>query len=361
MTILLFFIILALLILVHEAGHFCVAKLFRIRVDEFGLGFPPRLLSWKKGETRYSLNLIPFGGFVKIFGEDPTEPVPESEGERNFARKSRSVQAAVLVAGIVGNMFLAWVLLSLGFMTGLPAPQGAFADVPLQNPQLTVLEVVPNSPAAAAGVRAGDTITALTRDNETREHPNADMASAFIARSEKAIQITLRQNGEEKIISVVPTQGIVEGKPAIGIAMETVGTVRLPLHRAFWEGGKTTIVLTGETARALAEFVRSAFTGDADIKSLTGPVGIAGLVGDARSEGAAALLLLTALISINLALINLVPFPALDGGRLLFVGIEAIGRKPLPPRIAHTANAVGFLILLLLLALVTANDLSRFW
>ncbi len=359
MTLFLFFIVLAVLVLVHEAGHFLAAKFFRIRVDEFGLGFPPRLFSWRRGETRYSLNLIPFGGFVKIFGEDPTEEIKNGEGNRNFSQKPRGVQAFVLIAGILGNLLLAWGLLSAGFMAGLPAPADGAWGLPVTSPALTVVEVLPDSPAEQAGFRVGDKIRSLTEGARSLAAPSPDTASAFIANTKQSIAFRVERGGKELLVSVAPTQGVVEGRYAIGVAMDMLGVVRFAPVRAAFEGAKTTVFLSVETARALGQLVRDAFTGDADFKNLAGPVGIAGLVGEARAQGVTPLLSLTALISINLALINLVPFPALDGGRLLFVAIEAARRKALPPKIAQMANAVGFLLLLLFIALITYHDLAR--
>lgn len=360
MTLFLFLVILAVLVLVHEAGHFFVAKFFEIRVDEFGFGFPPRLFSVMRGETRYSVNLIPFGGFVKICGEDPTEEIKEHEAHRNFSRKPRLAQAAVLIAGIVGNFLLAWVLLSVGFVMGTPAPVGAQWGVSVQNAALTIVEVLPGSPAARAGLQVGDTILSFSQGTRALTHPVPDAASAFISDTKNgAVEVQGERKGKMFSLSITPTNAILSDRPAIGIAMDMMGVVRLPLYRAVFEGAKLTVFLSEEVGQSLAGFARDAFVGKANLKNLSGPVGIAGLVGQARTEGVASLLTLASLISINLALINLIPFPALDGGRLLFVAIEAARRKAIPPKIAQYANAVGFVLLLLLMAFITYHDIAR--
>lgn len=360
MTLFLFLVILAVLILVHEAGHFLVAKFFKIRVDEFGFGFPPRLFSISRGETRYSVNLIPFGGFVKIFGEDPTEEIKDHEAHRNFSRKPRLVQAFVLVAGILGNFLLAWVLISAGFMVGMPAPAEGQWGVPVTDAALTIVEVLPDSPASRAGLQTGDKIISLAEGARSLTSPSPDSASAFITETARgAIRMSVERADTPLTFDIEPTSTLIKDKRAIGIAMDMFGIVQLPVHRAVFEGAKITAFLSIEVARSLAGFVRDAFAGEADLKNLAGPVGIAGLVGQARAEGAAPLLSLAALISINLALINLIPFPALDGGRLLFVAIEAIRRRALPAKVAQTANAVGFALLLLFMVFITYHDLAR--
>lgn len=363
MTIILFLVILAVLVLVHEAGHFFVAKLFKIRVDEFGIGFPPRLFSWEKGETRYSVNLIPFGGFVKIFGEDPTEEIKDGDAVHNFSRKPRVVQAVVLVAGVVGNFLLAWALLSFGFAVGLPAPEGNTQfGVPVTGARLTVVEVLPDSPAAHAGLAAGDIIKGLAYGDRLLKIPSAEEASTLIAQASAGPVEMIVERGEKQFyLSITPSSAILEGRPAIGIAMDMVGRIRIPWYRAPVEGLRTAGALTAEVVRSLGGFIRDVFAGSADFKNLAGPVGIASLIGEARAEGLSHLLLLTALISLNLAVINLIPFPALDGGRLLFVALEAVRRKPIPPKVARGANVIGFIFLFIFLALVTAQDIARFW
>jgi len=366
MSVLLFVIILLVLIIAHEFGHFIVAKLSKIRVDEFGIGFPPKAWGWKpkKSETEYSINWIPFGGFVKIFGEDPTpEAVSGPESKRSFVNKPKYIQAAVIVAGVAFNILLAWVLISAGFMTGLPTPVGsAPVGAVVENTELTITAVNPDSPAGVAGILPGDRISALvTSDASLQENISTDAVSEFISQNGgKEIAVLYRRGSERGTIFVTPEDGVLEGRPAIGVTMDMIGTLKLPIHKAIWEGGKTTIALTTAIAVGFWDLIAGSITGNGPgLSSVTGPVGIVGLVGDAADFGFVYLLGFTAFISINLAIINMIPFPALDGGRLLFLIIEAIKRSPIKPVVANTANSIGFVLLILLMLVVTINDVIK--
>jgi regulator of sigma E protease len=358
MPLILFLIILSALVIVHELGHFSVAKYFGIRVDEFGLGYPPRakkLFRWKN--TDFTLNWLPFGGFVKIFGESYAESNGTEKASDSFQHKNRGIQAAVLVAGVVGNFLFAWLLISLGFISGVPAPAGM--DLPVKDPQTVITVVLPGSPADKGGLKTGDAILSLSRNAVPVASVTPESASAFITTSFSPIEFTVKRGDEVSKKLVTPEAGIIGEKPAVGISMETVGIVKLPVHQAIWQGLKTTSLLTLATAEALGGFIMEAVTGKADLSSVTGPVGLVGMVGDVSELGFGYLLTFTALISINLCIINLLPFPALDGGRLLFVAIEAIIRRPIPPRVFNTLNTAGFALLIFLMILVTIHDVGN--
>jgi len=377
MSLLIFLIILSALIIVHELGHFLVAKYYGIRVDEFGLGYPPRaakLFSWKK--TVFTLNWLPFGGFVKIFGENPSEeakPSPWKDSEEakpspwkdskgkglaldSFQTKNRGIQAAVLVAGVVGNFLFAWLLISFGFMSGLPSPTGL--ALPIENPRTVITVVVPGSPAAQAGLKSGDAIVSMSRGDSYAEL-SPEALSEFIARSLEPITLSIERGKTSFTKNLAPQEGLIAGRPALGISMETIGIVDLPLHRAIWEGLKTTVSLTLLTARAIFSLISQAVIGRADLAAVTGPVGIVGMVGDMRELGWNYLVTFAALLSINLSIINLMPFPALDGGRLLFVGIETVTRRPIPSRFFNAVNTAGFALLIFLMILITIQDVRN--
>ncbi len=364
MSIVIFLIILAVLVLVHEFGHFIVAKKSGIRVDEFGLGFPPRLYSKKIGETTYSINLIPFGGFVKIFGENPdAESTVGPDSKRSFINKNRAIQAAVLVAGVTFNILFAWILFSIGYMTGLPSSVGDIPGAEVSNPQVVIISVAKNSPADKAILKPGDMITSLSSGVDSVKDVSVESVQNFIVSHPKEeIVMGIKRGGTAETLSVTPMTANETRKPSIGISMDVIGLVHLPFFQAFYYGGKLTVNWTKYISVKLAEFVSQAFTGRADFSEVTGPVGIVGQVKEAEALGFVYVLSFAAIISINLAIINLIPFPALDGGRLLFVWIEAIRRKPIAPKIANALNSVGFAILILLMLIVTYKDIVKlFW
>lgn len=372
MTILIFILVLVALIVVHELGHFVAAKLFGMRVDEFGIGYPPRAATlWKHNGTEYTLNWLPFGGFVKIYGEDGDEPqkeetpasVEKHRGEP-FNKKPYWQQAVVLVAGIAMNILFAWVLLTGTLLVGMPRALSDAERMKAPDAALMVANVLEKSPASLAGLKEGDRILKASYEDKTYLSNAPDEAfTTFIAQSNGApITLEVERTGETFSLTVRPDTGIVPSEPerfAIGVAVGAVGTVPVSLLEAPIEGAKLTAEVTTQVALGLFHFFSGLFTFSADLSQVSGPVGIAGAVGEASATSIVALLSLTAVISINLALINLLPVPALDGGRLLFVIIESITRRPIPAGIAGTLNTVGFALLILLMLVVTANDVWK--
>ncbi len=362
MSIIIFVIILGVLILVHEFGHFIVAIKSGIKVSEFGIGFPPKiakLFRWK--ETDFTINAIPFGGFVKIFGENPDEEsISGADSSRSFVNKPRWIQALVLVAGVSFNVIFAWILISAGFMSGLPTPVDYQGPGVVENPRVIITTVGVDSPAHLAGLKAGDSIKSVSFNGTSVSQLSPESVSDFIKNhGDEKIDIVYTRGEDEFNTSVTPVSGIVEDKKAIGISMDLIGILRLPVHQALWEGAKTTASLLWSVTSGLAVFLFNTVTFKGDFSQVTGPVGIVGMVGDVSHLGFIYLLSFTAFISLNLAVINLIPFPALDGGRLLFVLIEAIRRKPISPKVANTFNGVGFALLVLLMIVVTVHDVVK--
>ncbi|MDO8430634.1 MAG: site-2 protease family protein, partial [Candidatus Taylorbacteria bacterium] len=297
MTIILFLIVLALLIFVHELGHFIVARACGIRVDAFALGFGPRLFGKTVGETTYSLNLIPFGGYVKIFGEDPnTESISGPDSARSFVHKSKLEQIAVLAAGVAFNFIFAFLLISIAFSVGVPASTESYPEYKdhLKDQHIAITFVNAGSPAEKAGLKAGDTLLASSLEEIQN---NIDKSGT------NGVEIKYIRDGVESSAKVIAEQGIVPDKYAIGIAMDNVGTLRLPFYKSVIESIRFTLHTIVATFVGLYGLVVGMFDGTSSISSVTGPVGIAGLVGDAARLGFTYLLMFTAIISINLGVL----------------------------------------------------------
>ncbi len=361
MTIILFLIILAVLIFVHELGHFVSAKLFGIRVDEFAIGFPPKIIGWKKGETKYSLNLIPFGGYVKIFGEDPNEESMNGEdSKRSFVNAKKWKQAVVLLSGIFMNLVFAWLLISTSFNIGLLTSIDDKYKDRAENTVTMITSIKDGSPAQIAGLKMGDKILNIESGKTKVLMPNTTDIQNIIAESLGEIKIDYKRGNGTSTVNILASSGIVDGKKAIGISMDFVGTVRFGFFESFYEGIKLTAIETKSIAVGLYHFIVGAFSGQNGILAqVSGPVGIVGMVGDAREFGISYLFGFIAMISINLAMLNLVPFPALDGGRVLFVIIEAIIRRRIKPAIANWTNTIGFALLIFLMVFITYKDIVK--
>lgn len=361
MSVIIFLIILSILVFVHEFGHYITAKKNGIRVDEFAIGFPPRIFSWMRGETKWSLNLIPIGGYVKIFGENPDEDSTVGpDSSRSFVNKPKHIQALVLSAGILFNLIFAWLLITLGFIFGFPVPVSDYPAEYIHDTSLVVIATIAESPATTAGVKSGDRIEKVSSvGQELREFTPPAFSDFIASHGDQKIELTLRRDKDVRTVEVTPLAGVLSDRPAIGVSIDTVGTLKLPFFKALIQGTQTTLALIQETIIGLGIFIFDAVRGQGDFSQVSGPVGIAGLVGGVAELGFMYLISLTAFISINLAVINLIPFPALDGGRILFVLIEKIKGTPISPKVANTLNGVGFLLLLLLMVVVTWNDVAK--
>ncbi len=364
MNIIIFIAALALLILVHEAGHFFVAKWSGMRVDEFGLGFPPRAATYEPegSETTYSLNWLPIGGFVKIFGEDLEDiDSDHPDKDRSFSSKSTGKQVAVLVAGVVMNMILAYLLLSLSFMIGKVVMQDNESQ-PLSDKRVIITQVLPDSPAASAGLEPGSRLTELQVGTNTLsgEDITPDEIQDMVSQATSSpVAVTASMGGRTNRATVTP-ETTEEGDRQIGIAMAEVGTLTLGPLDALKRGAQATVNITEQTLAGFYGLLQDAVSGSTErLSQVAGPVGIADFVGDAADRGTAPLFSFVALISINLAILNLLPVPALDGGRIVFSLIEEVRRKPIPPRVAQIVNGVGMALLLLLMILVTYQDILR--
>ena len=374
LSILIFVAVLGLLVFVHELGHFLTAKFHGIHSDEFGFGFPPRLGGVYKDDetgcyrlilgnrdvvtknTIYSLNWIPLGGFVKIKGEDGIEgSTPEAD---SFAEKSAWVRIQVTVAGVVMNLLLAWVLISIVFMIGLPQPIAENERSLYPDARIQILSVKPDTPAASMGLQPGDIILSL--DNQKIE--TLEQVGEYIrAHKGKDITVKVSRFGKEMTIHGTPLATTKENEGSLGISYSLTATVKHTLLGSIKDGFVSTLTITGAIFAALGKMVVGLVTGQGGAGAeITGPVGIVYLTKQMSDLGIAYLLQFAALLSINLAIINILPIPALDGGRILFILIEKIKGRPLNQRVEGIIHQTGFILLLLLMLFVTIKDFVTF-
>lgn len=363
MYIIIFILILAILIIVHEYGHFIVAKKWGVRVDEFGLGYPPRAkILFKRKGTVFTLNWIPFGGFVKIFGENP-EDVSKDVVEENVApgvaltTKSKFAQISVIFAGPLFNFLFAWLVILVTLFIGLPSSIDSKNQEFVTDSNIIVTEIIEDSPAEVADIRVGDVIQSVTLSGVIYNSLQEVDFSKYDA-TDTNIPLTLSLiRGEEQIEKEIQVgEYRVNEKPGIGVGLQEVGIYKPPFFMAIGESFRIVGGMIYQTAYGLADLVIDAFKGQADVSNLTGPVGIVALVGDASTLGFVYLLTFVALISINLGIINLIPFPALDGGRILFLVIEKMKGSPISAKVSNVLNAVGFIILIVLMIFITFRD-----
>lgn len=332
---------LLVLIFAHEFGHFITAKLARVKVEEFGIGFPPRLLSFKKGETVYSLNAIPLGGFTKLVGEED----PSLSG--SLASKSMPVRFLVLTAGSLMNIILPIFLLTISYMI----PHDVIQE------KVLIKDVVPGSPAQSAGIEPGDIV--LKIDN--RQVINrADVSYLIHLNLGSEINILLQKQDQSlKEIVVKPRWNPPAGQGATGITITGTESTKVRESYPVWEAAPLGIRHCWEILVLFRNEVTSWFVRHTAPK-LTGPVGIATITGEVAKGGISPLLEFAALISINLAVINLFPFPGLDGGRLVFLFIEWIRRgKRIPPKKEGLVHLIGLITLILLIMAVSYFDIMR--
>lgn len=362
MTLLIFLLILSFLVLIHELGHFVMARRSGVRVEEFGIGYPPRAvrLFTDKHGTDYTLNFLPFGGFVRLYGEETPESgdgVVEEDARELFYRKPKRVRLAIIVAGAVINfLFGAVAFGAIYTKTGIPTPLE----------YVKVDEVVSASPAEAAGLVAGDKILGITPVDEFLTISSVDQFVNFLREHRgQEIVLDVERDGERihQPIYVRSQEETPEGQGAIGVAISDIEFRHYPLwqmpFRGMWVGLRSAVGFGWFLLGALGGMVRDLVFFGVVPKEVAGPVGI---VYVAQKEGLLtsgwlSILNFSAVLSINLAIVNLLPFPALDGGRALFVLIEGVFGKPIKPGLERWANGLGMGLLLLLIVLISIRDI----
>jgi len=344
-----FVLVLGVLIFVHELGHFAVAKWVGIRVERFSLGFPPKLISFTKGETEYCISIVPLGGYVKMAGENPDE-AENTGAPYEFMSKTPLQRAAVIIAGPLMNVVTALVI-----YTGLIAVQG---NPTIDQERFTIGNFSEESPAKAAGLLEGDVIT---RVDDTPIVTLVDLRTSIAGRAGETAIVEYERNGAGGNVSLVlgldsidVGGGQIEEHAIVGVFQKInwepagfFGSIKL--------GVSETVFMTGKVIEFLYMFI----SGQASMKSVGGPLYIAQVSGEAARLGIESLLRLIAVLSVNLAIVNVLPIPVLDGGHLVFLGVEVLRRKPLTLKQRAVMQQIGLAFLLTLIILVTYNDISR--
>lgn len=368
-TILIFIAVLSVLVFVHELGHFLTARFFGVKCEEFGMGLPPRAVGlqkkdgkwqavWGNREIRpdepmtYSLNWIPVGGFVKIKGENGEEAADTD----SFGHKPIWQRNLILAAGVTMNVFLTVILLTVAFAFGVP---GSVDDLEggqlIDQPKVQVVEVLDGSAAQTAGLRAGDVISAIDGQAIDSSKTLQDLVAG---KENQTVKILVKRGETDLEKSATITK--VGDQVALGVGIVDLGTVRYPLHLAFWQALKTTWAWLVMIALALVGLIKQLFGGPSIGAEFAGPVGIAVMTGQAAQLGWTYVLQFAAMLSLNLAIINILPFPALDGGRILFLTIGKLRGKMIDSKWENFSHNFGFILLMALIVFITYRDLLKY-
>lgn len=337
------------LLVIHEFGHFIVAKRFGVRVEEFGVGLPPRIFGKKFGETFYSLNLLPLGAFVKLYGEEDRE----KKEPWSFVQKPIWQRTLIILGGVVSFWIIAAILLSIVSALGAPVAISDEEAGILRNPKVQILAVTPNSPAEIAGIKAGDTIKDFNKVKEVQEFTEINKG--------QEITLTIARGKETFNVSLTPRVSPPEGEGAMGVALVRTAEKSYPWWLSPVKGIEATINLTGAIILSWGHILGSLVQGEGLPKGvqLMGPIGIGSLIIQAAQVGLNYFLQFIAIISVYLAIFNILPIPALDGGKLLFLVMEKIKGRPVNQKIEQSITTAFFAILILLMIWVTIKDISR--
>ena len=353
LTLIVFLLILSVLVTVHELGHFLMAKKFGIFVEEFGFGLPPRIFGIKRGETLYSVNWLPIGGFVKLYGEEGDYPgakklkIPQS---RAFYARPVSQRVMVIAAGVVMNFVLALTVITYIFTQGVMVPTD----------RVHVEKIVENSPAETAGLKSGDIIKTMIAEGVEKDKKSGDdLIKTTSANLGKEITLIIERQSREQEIAIIPRKDYPLDQGPMGVVISVFEEKKYSIEEAPIAGLKQSLVLSWELVKGIGLTVWKLATFQSVARDVAGPIGIAQMTGEAIRFGRNAVLEMLGLLSLNLAIVNILPFPALDGGRLLFVLIEGATGKRIKTNWERYIHQAGMAILLLLILLVTVNDLIR--
>ncbi len=348
-----FIIVFATIVFVHEFGHFITARKSGMNVEEFGFGFPPRLFSIKRGQTVYSLNLIPLGGFVKIKGENGED----NDSSDSFSAKSIPRRAITLAAGVLANVLLAFVIFTVIYIVGAPQMTENLPPSAIVSGERTVItEVLADSPAARASLKANDEVLKINNGKIT----GVLALQTEIKNSVGDINLLISRSGKEFNVTITPAALSETVSRGIGVGLADIGTVRFPWYRAPIYAASAVASVTTAIGSSLWSLIVNIVIGKGLSSEVSGPIGIAAATGQAANLGWRYLAQFTAILSLNLAVLNIIPFPALDGGRLLFLLVEALRRRPISRKIEGVVHQSGFALLMLLVLVITWKDLIRY-
>lgn len=354
-TILIAFISLIGLIILHEFGHFILAKRFGVKIEEFGIGYPPRLIGKKFGETIYSLNLLPFGAFVKIQGE-----IGGVESSYSFSGKPIWQRALIVFAGVLSFWIISAVLLSIVMGLGTPTAISDEENGGLVSPKVQIIAMAPGSPAETAGIRVGDAVKEFSVSGSkfsiSKVKEFQDLTSQYKGQE---ITLTIERGKEIFTASLVPRVSPPEGEGPIGVALVRTAIKSYPWWQAPWQGIKATFNLTMEVIQGYGRAIANIVQGKPSGVQMMGPVGIVSLVTQVSKLGLNYFLQFIAMIAVYIAVFNILPIPAVDGGKLLFLGIEAVRRKPVSVNIEQKITTFFFSLLIILMVWVTIKDIVR--
>ncbi|MDD5433372.1 MAG: M50 family metallopeptidase [Candidatus Pacebacteria bacterium] len=366
LTIIIVVVSLILLMSLHELGHFLLAKKFSIIVEEFGIGYPPRIWGKKIKNTIYSINWLPLGAFVKILGEDDTQ----EKKKGSFASKPLWQRALVLFGGVASFWIIAFLIISvLAGVAGVPTSvPDSFNGTGKETPKVVIFSVAKNSPADLSGIKPGDEIKVLSIAGDL-ENPNepslitnkVSEVQQFIA-DHKGQEITMFLRRGDKIINITTTPRVdpPKGEGALGVALARAANLQVAWYKAPWVGLKITALQTKDIPVQWYEIIKKKINKVPTPEvQLVGPVGLGQIMTQALGQGTSNYLMLVAIIAIYLAFFNLLPIPALDGGRLLFIAIEAIRRKPVKAEVEQKITTIFFMALILMALVFTFQDVRR--
>jgi len=355
LTIIVFLIVLGLLVIVHEFGHFIIAKKTGVKVEEFAVGFPPRIYSKKRGETQYSINAIPLGGYVKMLGE-----LEHSKDKRAFENQKPVVRFWISIAGVTMNIILAWLLLTIGFAVGMSPIVSDPASIPGKklSSEIILADVVKDSPADKAGIQAGDIALSATSDGVLTEFSTLDQFDQYNTDHKSKVVIYGLKRNDELVTKTATLSD--DSDSQIGVAIIEKAEIRVPWYKAPYVALRETYRIAQLTFEFLWAFIAKLFTHGQFVEGVGGPVAIYTYTGLALKAGVMVLLQFVALLSINLALINILPFPALDGGRIVFIILERFyGKKVVKEHIENIIHNIGFGLLIIFILAITYKDILK--